>query len=578
MTGANAVMPIQNDSSRPSRAEALSLGAIAVLAAAVLALSWKRWIEPIIDLGRDLYVPLAMVSGERLYADILYYYPPTTPAILAGIIAMFGSTIHVYVAIGILTALTAGAALYGIVRTTAGWPAGAAVLVAFVSLHMAGTSTWGANFIFPYAHAATFGMTFFLLHAAALTRHLFGTRSEWTGWSAAILGVVSASTKIEYIPAVGLVVLTAAIFYGFRWRYVIGMAAGGVGLVAALELIFSGAPAGHHWLRDNVLASQLLRSETAEDFYSRVSGTALLGDTGILMLRAALLVAAAAGLLVLAEKAARRGRRPVAAMMIAGALLAVVVLADGSFFRAWPMLVLALVPFALRERGSTPLAFLLALSVATAVRIFFSLGPWWYGFVLSLPTWALVAYAGARWLPDRGLYRRSFALVWLALVLLISGRGIADSVPRWRVRSFEVPTARGVFFDHPVSGAPLASLIEWLRQRDREETVTFIPEGLAVNWFAARRTPLSYYTFTPIEIADPTIEGRIVDQFANRPPDLVIFVPRDVREFGYRGFGIDYARDIMALLRRDYVPIWQWADPRFPILVLERARAPQEGD
>ncbi|MCA1734380.1 MAG: hypothetical protein LC732_12365, partial [Acidobacteria bacterium] len=64
------------------RGELAALAAIASLAAWVLALSWNRWLEPIIDLGRDLYIPEAMAGGARLYDDLLYFYPPLTPSIL----------------------------------------------------------------------------------------------------------------------------------------------------------------------------------------------------------------------------------------------------------------------------------------------------------------------------------------------------------------------------------------------------------------------------------------------------------------------------------------------------------------
>jgi hypothetical protein len=559
---------------RPFSGEALSLVAIGLIGAGVLTLSWRRWIEPVIDLGRDVYIPVAMTSGLGLYSEVLYYYPPTAPAILAAIVAVFGSTLGVYTGIGIVTAVAAGAGLYWVVRTTSGWPAAAAILLAFVSLHLAGTSTWGANFIFPYAHAATFGMTFFLLHAAALAQHLFRTRSAASGWVAAIFGVISASTKIEYIPAVGLVVLTAAAFYRFSWRYVLAMGAGGAGLFGLIAFVLRGAPEGRHWLRDNVFASQLLQSETAQSFYSRVSGIAWLGERAGSMLSGILLLAATTGLLVLAERAARGGRRFIAGVMIAGSLLAIWLLADEGFFRTWPVLLVVLVPFAIRARGSTPLAFLLALSFGTAWRVFFSLGPWWYGFVLSLPSWAVVAYAGARWLPERGAYRRSFALVWLALVLLLAGRGIADSAPRWRVKSWEVSTARGTFYAHPPTGAAISALLDWLGRRPVDESLAVLPEGLAINWFAARNTPLAYHTFTPIEIDDPVMERRIVNELESKPPDLVVLVSRNVGDFGYRGLGIDYGHEIVAVLRRDYVPVWQWPNPEFPIIAAERRQAP----
>jgi len=554
-----------------SRAELAALASIASLAALVLALSWNRWLEPIIDLGRDLYIPEAMVEGARLYDDILYFYPPLTPSILALVVSVFGSSLAVYTAIGIATALAAATALYALVRATAGWPAAAAVAVMFVSMHLAGTSTWGANFIFPYAHAATFGMTFFLIFAASLARHLFVRPTAVSAWAAVAFGLLSAAAKIEYILAVGVVMLVAVVVYRLPIRYLAALAAASIAAFGALWVIFRGSEPGHHWLFDNVLASSLLTSESASLFYSRVSGMAMARERIGPILISALIVASVVALLAIADRARRRGARVSAALSVLGALAGTALLLhQWRLFASWPLILLALVPFAARERSRSPLAFLLAASLGTAVRIFLAIGPGWYGFVLVLPTYALIAYLFATWLPGRRAYRIELAIVWLLLALAISGLGIHDSMSRWAARSVEVVTARGTYLDDPLRGEAIGSLLEWLRTRPSEETLVVLPEGLAINYFAARRTPLSFYTFTPIEIDDPATEQRIIGEVRQRRPDLIVVVPRDVREFGYRGLGVDYARELARVIERDYRLVWRSAS-RYPVFALERA-------
>ncbi|HEY0592222.1 MAG TPA: hypothetical protein VGF40_10680 [Thermoanaerobaculia bacterium] len=550
-------------------AEALALGGIAALGAAVLALSWNRWLDPIVDLGRDLYVPEAMASGAALYADLLYYYPPLAPLLLAAAVALFGSSLALYTAIGIVTAAIAATSLYLLIRATSGWAPAAAIAMLFVALHLAGTSTWGANFVFPYAHAAIFGMTFFLLFAASIGRYLFVRASAASAWCAVAFGVLSASAKIEYVLAVALVVAVAVVVYRFPLRFLVAMAVAGAAVFAAAAFAFGGAPPGHRWLRDNVFAAPLLTSDAAGFFYGSVSGTASLAASLGRAAVAALLLIAAIALLAAADRALARGARILAGAAILAAMGALVLMAGARFFAGWPLLMLALLPFAARERATSPLAFLLAISLGTAARIFLSLGPGWYGFVLVLPTYALVAYVLTRWLPGRGVYRRGFAAFWLVLAVAIGARGIAASYPSWRARSFEVRTARGAYLDEPRRGSAVRALLEWLARRPGGETMAVMPEGLAINYFAARRTPLSFHTFTPIEIDDPAIERRLVAEIEERRPDLVVIVPRDVREFGYRGFGVDYARDIAALLRQEYRLAWR-SGARPEIVALER--------
>ncbi|MCA1734196.1 MAG: hypothetical protein LC732_11405, partial [Acidobacteria bacterium] len=289
------------------------------------------------------------------------------------------------------------------------------------------------------------------------------------------------------------------------------------------------------------------------------------------ILISALIVASVIALLAIADRSWQRGARASAALALVAALAGTAfLLLQSRFFASWPLILLVLVPFAARERSRSPLAFLLAASLGTAIRIFLAIGPGWYGFVLVLPTYAVIAYVFATWLPARRVYRSQLAIVWLMLAIAISGLGIYHSMPRWAARSVEVVTARGTYLDDSPRAEAIGSLLEWLRRRPSDETLVVVPEGLAINYFAARRTPLSFYTFTPIEIDDPVTEGRIIEEVRQRRPDLVVVVPRDVREFGYRGFGTDYARGLTASLGRDYRLAWQSGDRRFPVFALER--------
>ncbi|HEY0787441.1 MAG TPA: hypothetical protein VGE86_02270, partial [Thermoanaerobaculia bacterium] len=70
---AGSVYPsiVRESEKRGAGIEFAALLLLAALAALVLALSWNRWLEPVIDLGRDLYVPGAILEGKQLYRDIL---------------------------------------------------------------------------------------------------------------------------------------------------------------------------------------------------------------------------------------------------------------------------------------------------------------------------------------------------------------------------------------------------------------------------------------------------------------------------------------------------------------------------
>jgi hypothetical protein len=513
---------------------------VALAAIVAVAQSSLRWLDPIIDTGRDLYIPEQLRLGAVLYQDILYFYPPLTPYLLAGITAVTGSSLMVYVAIGAVTALLTAIALVAIVRPLAGDHAAAAVLLVFVSFSMCGVSGWGSNYFFPYAHAAPFAMLF-LLGGVALLLH--GRPAL-----ALTLLLVCSWTKLEYVAFASAVVVFAAMTRRISWRaFALYWLAAAASLGAAITYF------GAATLRANILPWSLLSGSPARAFYAHVNGSDAWQLNLLLAARGAVLVVAFVLLL-------RRTRNA----LVWIALVAVaVLLANDTFFRAWSLLQLALIPFAIR-RPREPLALLVLLSLCGTSRIFLNLTPVWYGFVYILPVLLLIAYVLFAWLPERGVYAREAALLWIPLIVAICASGLVTA-HRTYADGYPVATPRGMYYDvSPSRGRAVAALLEHLRRSNARELVV-MPEGLGLNYLANVRTPLRHQTFTPAEIAGA--EAPVVAELASKRPRYVAIVMRDVREFGSRGFGVDYGREIFAFLRANYV-----VEQRFGEIVLLRVR------
>jgi hypothetical protein len=47
--------------------------------AALLAWTWRKWPDILVDFGRELYIPWQLVSGKVLYVDIAYFNGPLSP-------------------------------------------------------------------------------------------------------------------------------------------------------------------------------------------------------------------------------------------------------------------------------------------------------------------------------------------------------------------------------------------------------------------------------------------------------------------------------------------------------------------
>lgn len=518
-----------------------ALASLVSLAAIVaVAQSWLRWLDPVIDTGRDLYIPEQLRLGATLYHDILYFYPPLTPYLLAGVTAVTGSSLTAYVGIGLATALLTAIALAAIAWPLAGRYGTAAILLVFVSFSMAGVSGWGSNYFFPYAHAAPFAMLF-LLGGAALLLH------DRPALALALL-LACSWTKLEYVVFASALVVFAAVTRRISWKafalYCVAAAAS-----LSLAIGYFGAAT----LRANILPSSLLRGASARMFYEQVSGVAEWQSNLLLAVRGAALIVVFVLLL-------RMKRNVLVWIALAVATL---LLANDTFFRAWSLLQLALIPFAIR-RPREPLALLLLLSLCGTSRIVLNLTPVWYGFVFIVPVLLLIAYVLFAWLPERGVYPREAAVLWLPLILAICVSGLVTAHETY-ADGHRVTTLRGTYYDvSPSRGRAVALLLDHLRSAGARELVV-MPEGLGLNYLAKVPTPLRYQTFTPVEIAGA--EGPIVAELVAKRPQYVAIVTRDLREFGFTGLGVDYGREITTFLRANYD-----VERRFGEIVLLRVR------
>jgi 4-amino-4-deoxy-L-arabinose transferase-like glycosyltransferase len=131
---------------------------VAALFVFMLLVTWDRWTHPLIDHGREMNVPARILSGERLYIDIMYYYGPFAPYFNALLYWLFGihlKTLHVS---GIVCAALVLIMIYWIGRRLMR-PWESALATSLVLVTCAIEVNFG-NYVQPYSYAALYGWTF----------------------------------------------------------------------------------------------------------------------------------------------------------------------------------------------------------------------------------------------------------------------------------------------------------------------------------------------------------------------------------------------------------------------------------
>jgi hypothetical protein len=107
-------------------------------------------------------------------------------------------------------------------------------------------------------------------------------------------------------------------------------------------------------------------------------------------------------------------------------------------------------------------------------------------------------------------------------------------------------------------------MMDYLREHAApDETLLVVPEGAAINFLTGLRNPTPFNHFIPPEFETPGAEERMVEKIREAQVDRILLIDRNVREYGYRGPGIDYAMKLTELILRDYVVEATSGDPPF---------------
>lgn len=128
----------------------------------LLKITWMKWGGIIIDIGRDIYIPLEISKGKILYSDIFYTNGPFPIYLHTLLYKLLGAHIHMPMICGIVITFLTALLLYKISRFFMGPICGSLIPLTFIFVCAFGNYVGlnNYNFIFPYTYTATYGILF----------------------------------------------------------------------------------------------------------------------------------------------------------------------------------------------------------------------------------------------------------------------------------------------------------------------------------------------------------------------------------------------------------------------------------
>jgi hypothetical protein len=560
----NEAMPGAARSPAPWKAEGLGILALAAMLVYFLALSWRRWPDPLVDFGQQCYDIWRLSQGAALYHDFVWSYGPISICFNACLFLCFGP--------GIMVLVMANLVIYGLILALAylafrmawGWAGAFAATADFICVfsfsHLLGVGNY--NYATPYSAESVHGMLLILAAAFIVARWCRGA-SLRLAFLLGLCGGVAAVMKPEFMLALGVLGMAALALRYWQRRFV---------TMGEFALLFAGAilptlaftawfarmesfaqafvdASAAWWL---VVVQQMQRESGQQMNFSGLDHPLRNAATELTATGWALLVMAAvwaAGWLV--NRPWLRLMRIVTA--VAACVLAGFVRLPGGWFsvgRCLPGLVfLAFIVVWLRvcrekrEQGrlgdNTIMALaLVLLAGAMLARMVLFARIFHMGFFQAALAAMVVAAMMVADLPrwtGTGIPGRRVTALGCFLVLLLGCGFIAAKSRAIRLDQTEpVGWGRDRFYATTRTIDGTGALVNWaadrLRSAPPDATALVLPEGAMINYLARRRS------LEPGWIRGGT-ETDLLRQMRLTPPDYIVLITRDLTEFGVTRFG-----------------------------------------
>jgi hypothetical protein len=595
----------------------LGLLVMAMVFAALAALSWRKWPDPLIDFGQQLYVPWRLSHGALLYHDVSYVYGCLSVCYHSLLFKIFGVSLNVLLVSNFLILICLLLLVYRLFlncsdQRTATIIGLALTVLAFSQLLDVGNY----NYLCPYSHEEFHGIALAVVMMSGLARWLE------TGWKPPLalaggcLGLIFLTKPEVFVGAVAPFVV-AAILQGRRVPFL--ALAKSLLLATACGLIpLAGFFLGFRSEMDSADALgavcgawlPLLHSTGIQiPIYRAITGmdapmshiTRALIEFGVL--------AVVVGLCAwrLARPTLKPLERLIIFVLVGGAsinygwqnsghcLPLLVVVAAVLWWREWQMTRKsgASNPVTRHPSPVTFPALWLAFSFAMLAKLGFNPRLSHYGVFLAMPAFLSAIYLLLHLLPrflasdewrvasdekapttckgktsspvTRHLSLSAFRTAILIFLLAGLGRLTIQSALFYMDKDFTLGSGgdRIVTYDpkldNPKSaptGAAMASAVAWIETHTAPtNTLAVLPEGVMLNYLTRRENPTPYVVFA-FEVWAYG-EQHMLAAYEKNPPDYIILVQRDSSEYGVPYFGKQkgFGLDVMQWVRRNYEPV-----------------------
>lgn len=591
-------MNLANPVHKTTWLEAIGVCVLAIAGIGMAWLSWQKWTDPIIDFGRELYIPWSLCQGKVLYKDInLFFYGPFSYYLNALLFKVFGVHINTIIAFNLILICLTAVLIYKIIKFVSSSMCAFFSVLSFIILFAFPRyfPVLNDNFVTPYSHAATHGMILSFLALFLVSLYVRTTRIVYAYlcWFASGLVLL---TKVEIFAGLFASMLVTWVWILRREKINASVKVAHSAVCASLLIlpaclataffsrIFTFPEAFFRVLSPYVLMFH--RGHSFSPLLLRVMGVDdPLANTGRMLywltiyVLAAFIVMAVNRLLSSLDRNTTHKVFPAALAFLIAIPFINATISDRipylDYFLPLPLIVLMHGACVISELRKTELDHiegkknimslsLLVFSFVLLTRVFFNVRIVHYGFFLVLPGFLILLVIILHRFPalmNRTTGDSRFGMIpVIVLVLFTLYSYFFHSVRQYSLIDYPIKSDHEVIKTFDIRYADTGRIIQEAIDKinvvvEPDETFTVFPEGLMFNYLTRRESPSPYTAFLPTFFS--VFHGDILESLQEEPPDFILLVERSTSEYGYRYFGIDYAAEVLDWIKENYVEISQ---------------------
>ncbi len=506
-----------------------------IIVSAIFIFTYAKMGSPLIDCGREAYIPEQILKGQVLYKDIFNIYAPAAYLFNALLYKIFSPNLNVlyyaaFINYGILNTF-----LYLISRFFISKERG--FILIFLIVATTGISGNVFNFFFPYSYGMAYGITASVIAIYFLVR---GNKASDFYWAALFAGL-SAALKYEFI----LFIVPLVFVSLYRQRSLLKV----INIIIlymffpllSLLILFCQGINVSDLYKEFLILNSVFSSRAMWYFYNITGITFSISHIWIMLFTSIIFFVS-----IFLLECKKNWRALLKIVLIFFIAAYAVSFFSYSFFVFIPLSILLLFIFRFKKLGYK--AVVLAISIfAISIKVFFFLLFFSYGVYYIGLFFVLMAVV----LPIS--YRKKFIIVLAIFVIYLS----SFCFKTIKIKSGIIESSRGRVYAGKAQSIPFMQTYNYLKNNTlKEDKILCLPEEPLMNFLLDRDTDNYLYSLIPMYI-EVFGEQNIIDRIEDVKPKYIVVNDWNTNSYYFNYFGKDYALGIMQYINEKYSKVFE---------------------